>query len=68
MQAQSYRLLPWSTLYDLLNSTQLVNNMFEPTSIAARDFRRLFAAFSTPPSTVRVRPIVFSLEVVEDTL
>ena len=35
----------------------------------ARDFRRLFADFSTPPSTVRVRPIVvFSLEVVEDTL
>ena len=34
----------------------------------ARDFRRLFAARSTPPSTVRVRPIVFSLGVVEDML
>ena len=34
----------------------------------ARDFRRLFADFSTPPSTVRVRPIVFSLGVVEDML
>ena len=34
----------------------------------ARDFRRLFADCSTPPSTVRVRPIVFSLGVVEDML
>ena len=34
----------------------------------ARDFRRPFAAYSTTPFNVRARPMIFSVEVVEDTL